>query len=192
MKVIIGTNPKAVVIWGRKVFVASAAILLLTACAEIGGEVDYTYTEDLPGAKNRPDHSGKQQTSIFGPDGIVLFGGKRSTSQAGVAIPVNSLLWRASLDTLSFLPLLSADPFGGVIISDWYTFPESSNERFKITVYILSQELRADGLKVSIFRQLRHASGDWVDATVKAGTMTQLENTILTRAREMHIALNAE
>ncbi len=183
-------NPRAVVIWDRKRIVALAAILFLTACA--GLKIEDDYVVDRPGSKDLPDHSGKPQGSVFGPEGFSLFGNKQAAPEAGVVIPVNSLLWRASLDTLSFLPLLSADPFGGVIITDWYILPESPNERFKITVYILSRALRADGLKVSLFRQMRHVSGDWVDTPVSDATATQLENSILTRARQMRIALNPE
>ena len=80
-----------------------------------------------------------------------------------VTLGVNSYLWHASLDTLSFLPLVSADPFGGVIISEWYVAPSSPNERLKVTVYIMDRSLRADGLKVVVFRQTRNGN-TWQDA----------------------------
>ena len=114
-----------------------------------------------------------------------LFSGSASNEQSG-AIGVNSYLWRASLDTLSFMPMQSADPFGGVIISDWYQDPAAEDERFKVTVYILDQRLRADGLKVSVFRQAR-SRGGWADAPVQAQTAADLENAILTRARQLRI-----
>lgn len=100
---------------------------------------------------------------------------------------VNSYLWHASLDTLRFMPLASADPFGGVIITDWYSAPEAANERLKVTVYILDRNLRADGLKISVFRQTS-TNGGWVDAPVNPDTATKLENEILTRARELRLA----
>ena len=100
---------------------------------------------------------------------------------------VNSFLWHASLDTLSFLPLESADPFGGVIISEWYVAPTSPNERLKVTVYIMDRALRADGLKVVVFRQTRAANG-WQDAQASADTAHKLEDSILTRARELRLA----
>jgi hypothetical protein len=100
---------------------------------------------------------------------------------------VNSYLWHATLDTLSFMPLQSEDPFGGVIISDWYTSPQTPTERVKVTVYILDRRLRADGLKIAVFRQTRN--GDtWADAQVSPETATKLTDAILTRARELRLA----
>jgi hypothetical protein len=87
------------------------------------------------------------------------------------------------------MPLASADPFGGVIITDWYSPPESVNERFKINVYILGRDLRADGVRAAVFRQLRDpASGAWIDAAIEQQTPTDIENAILTRARQLRIA----
>ena len=100
---------------------------------------------------------------------------------------VNSFLWRASLETLEFMPLDQVDPFGGVIITDWYSNPEAPGERFKANVYILDANLRADALKASIFKQTNQGGG-WVDGTVDADTARQIENAILTRARELWIA----
>jgi len=100
---------------------------------------------------------------------------------------VNSFLWRASLETLNFMPLAQVDPFGGVIVTDWYASAEAPQERFKANVYILDTNLRADALKTSIFKQTRSTSG-WEDAAVDADTARQIENAILTRARQLYIA----
>ena len=100
---------------------------------------------------------------------------------------VNSFLWHATLDTLSFMPLQSADPFGGVIITDWYSDPSNPNERMRVTVYILDRRLRADGIKISTFRQTHSADG-WVDAHVNPETANKLEDAILVRARELRLA----
>jgi Domain of unknown function (DUF3576) len=125
-----------------------------------------------------------------------MFGGgdrgqARAADRAGggaeAGIGVNSFLWRASLDTLNFMPLLSADPFGGVIITDWYSDATTPTERFKATVYILDTRLRADALNVSIFRQ-QQVNGAWADATVDADTEIQIENAILTRARQLRLS----
>lgn len=113
--------------------------------------------------------------------------GATTSSRSGEVITVNSYLWRASLDTISFLPLNTADPFGGVIITDWYSPPESPEERFKVTVYILDRELRADGLRVAVFRQTRGPNAGWVEAKVDERTGRNLENAILKRARQMRI-----
>jgi len=110
-------------------------------------------------------------------------GGTRGDAGGG-ALGVNAYLWRGALDTLSFMPLASADPFGGVIITDWYTPASSSGERFKATAYILGRELRSDGVRVSIFRQVLQ-NGQWVDAQVSPVTIGEIENKVLARAREL-------
>jgi hypothetical protein len=86
------------------------------------------------------------------------------------------------------MPLASADPYGGVIITDWYINPEKPDERFKCTVYILDARLRADGLNVSVFKQTKDAAGNWIDAPAAAQTETDLENAILTRARQLRLS----
>ena len=99
-------------------------------------------------------------------------------------IGVNSYLWRASIDTVSFAPLLQADPNSGVIITDWYTNPNSPGERVKLTVAILDQDLRADALRVAASRQI-FQGGVWINAPVAAATVQKLEDIILTRARDL-------
>jgi hypothetical protein len=138
----------------------------------------------------------KKPTGIFGEEGLSfspfgkgdgggLLGGGGTGGGGGVG--VNSYLWRASLDTLSFMPLASADPFGGVIITDWYTPKETPQERFKVNVYILGRELRSDGVRASVFRQQQQPD-KWVDVPVDEQTAVDLENAILTRARQLRIA----
>jgi hypothetical protein len=109
----------------------------------------------------------------------------RSTGEAGIG--VNAFLWRATLDTLSFMPLADSDPFGGTYATEWHSVAEKPDERFKVQVYILDTRLRADGLAVQVFRQTRDSSG-WVDASVDPDTAIQIENSILTRARQLRIA----
>ena len=121
-------------------------------------------------------------------DTIYLYGGPEKKDSQESGIGVNSFLWRASLDTISFMPLASADPFGGVIITEWYSPPEVQAERFKVTVYILGRDLRADGVRAAVFRQNRDSTGGWVDAKVEKKTAIDLEDTILTRARQLRIA----
>ena len=117
-------------------------------------------------------------------------GGGNSRPQADLAasqvttIGVNSYLWRASLDTLSFMPLLQTDSAGGVIVTDWYVNPQSPNERMKMTVTILDQDLRADALRVAASRQTNN-NGTWVDAPVRAATVQNMEQIILGKARDL-------
>ena len=158
-----------------RTFLLAAAAILLVACGNRGAEMVSTSTD-----------SGR--SGIF-----PLFGGgddeeeMASTPQLGV----NSFLWRATLDTINFMPLSSADPIGGVIISDWYAPPERPDEHMKVTVYILDRRLRADAVKVSVFRQVRGANG-WADAQTNPDTGIRLENAILSRARELRLASIAQ
>ncbi|EQB00135.1 hypothetical protein FHS51_002709 [Sphingobium wenxiniae] len=117
-------------------------------------------------------------------------GGSKERPKADLAaskittIGVNSYLWRASLDTLSFMPMVQTDSNGGVIVTDWYTNPNSPNERMKLTVSILDQDLRADALRVAASRQVNQG-GQWVNAPVEAATVQKLEEIILTKARDL-------
>jgi hypothetical protein len=120
--------------------------------------------------------------------GFLGLGHSKKVQTPDAAIGVNGYLWRASLDTLAFMPLASADPYGGVIITDWYVNPETPAERFKATVYILDTRLRADGLNVTVFKQSKDANGAWVDAAVSDQTATDIENAILTRARQLRLS----
>lgn len=99
-------------------------------------------------------------------------------------IGVNSYLWRATLEALSFMPLLQTDSNGGVVVSDWYANPNNPNERMKVSVTILDQDLRADALRVAASRQVM-TNGVWADAAVSAATTQKLEDVILTRARDL-------
>lgn len=170
--------------------VGGMLVLGLSACE--GSKA--VYPDRGPGMKKDremvdPANPGPRD-SLLGPDGLNIFGGggsSRNDGSSGGGVGVNSFLWRASLDTVAFMPLSSADPFGGVILTDWYS-PENPEERFKANVYIMSKQLRADGVKVSVFRQVRNKKGEWADANVSPGTVTELENTILTRARQIRLA----
>ncbi|ALH82768.1 hypothetical protein AN936_21095 [Sphingopyxis macrogoltabida] len=122
--------------------------------------------------------------------GLAGCGGGKERPRADLAasqvttIGVNAYLWRASLDALSFMPLLSSDSSGGVIITDWYANPQNPGERLKVTVSILDRDLRADALRVAASRQVSQG-GVWVDAPVQAATVQKLEEIILTRARDL-------
>jgi len=169
-------------------------VAVLAGCAP-GTQADYdSYPGSAPGdqrvgtegrAATKADV--KERGGLFGGDGLNIFGGEEKKEGPGSGIGVNSFLWRATLDTLSFMPLNSADPFGGVIITDWYTPPETSDERFKLTAYILGTALRSDAIKVSVFRQVNVGPNQWQDAVVELGTITSMEDAILTRARQLRI-----
>ena len=145
-----------------------------------------------PQQQRQRDRSG----TVTGRDGITIFGtgNSEAAQQAAAAasgsggIGVNAYLWRGALETINFMPLASADPFGGLIITDWYQPAGLTDERLKVHVLILDRSLRADGVQVSVFRQLRDARGDWVDEPVDTKTVSELEDKILTKARELRIA----
>jgi hypothetical protein len=117
----------------------------------------------------------------------VIPGSPKANAQqeADATLQVNKYLWRGALETLGFMPLASTDPFGGVIVTDWYSPPTTSGERFKLTAYVLGRELRADGVRVALFRQVRGDAGQWVDAPVNPTTAADIESKILARAREL-------
>ena len=173
---------------GNFALIVALVLPLLAACSN----AEYSY----PSPIRRNSDSGPSygygetrinQPSVFGDGG--LFG--RSNNQqggGGGGIGVNNFLWRASLDSISFMPLASADPFGGVIVTDWHSLEEAPNERFKVNVFILGRELRADGIKAAVFRQRREANGNWTDLPVDSGTAARLEDAILMRARELRLA----
>ena len=126
------------------------------------------------GSSNDADDANTGTTAIESTGGKVTLG-------------VNAFLWHASLDTLAFMPLSSADPFGGVIITDWYSAPDNLNERTRLNIFIRDRDLRADGVKVSVFRQVKGPGGNWVDAPVAPATGSSLENAILTKARQIRL-----
>jgi len=103
-----------------------------------------------------------------------------------ISMAVNAFLWRASLDTVSFVPLDIADPIGGVIATQWYSDTDNSNERIKLTIYIKDRRLRADAVSVSVFREIR-ASEEWVVAETNPETARLVEAAILTKARELRL-----
>jgi hypothetical protein len=156
-------------VWMRRAIVAGLAMSLAAAAGcSSGGKRTFQSQEEGGGFR--------------------IFGGGKGKNAPAPAIGVNSYLWRATLDTLAFMPLASADPYGGVILTDWYVNPEKPDERFKTTVYILDSRLRADGLNVAVFKQNRDATGSWIDAASSPQTETDIENAILTRARQLRLS----
>lgn len=165
----------------------SACILALAACSN---DLSSSPDQEFPGQSpyNSPSFQGPEGSLLGGEGGLSFFGGGNDApaAGAGAGLGVNAFLWRASLDTVSFLPVTSADPFGGVIITDWYSPADAQNERFKLNVYILDRQLRADGLRVAVFREVRTPDG-WTSAEVGEETAGRMEEAILTRARQLRV-----
>lgn len=168
------------------------ALLALSGCSSPGdGETQTYFPEKNQYGTYDPAPTSARQ-GVFGGNGLDIFGSgsKKKQDEGGGGIGVNSFLWRATLDTISFMPLASADPFGGVIITDWYTPQQTPDERLKLTVYILDRSLRADALRVSVFRQVRQNDA-WVDQAAAPNTAINMEDAILQRARELRMAAEA-
>ena len=168
------------------IFVASVSgLIALSGCGGVTpstAQTDPTNSQLYYGSGG----NGARHGSVMGDDSLFSFGrgNKDQDTGGGAGLGVNVYLWRGALETLSFMPLSSADPFGGVIITDWYQPPSGQAERFKATAYILGRQLRADGVRVQIFRQVQQG-GQWVDAPVSATTSADIENKVLARAREL-------
>jgi hypothetical protein len=159
-----------------------AALLACAACALLLAACD----NGEQGGPHRNEHQGREPGDTSG-GGLNLLGGggsKSAPTDQGEGLAVNAYLWRGALETLKFMPLASADPFGGVIITDWWTPPASAAERFKATAYVLTRQLRTDGIRVSLFRQVQQ-NGQWVDAAVDPAKPAELENMVLAKAREL-------
>jgi hypothetical protein len=164
---------------------------LLAACSEVP-------IEESPqpmGGTVRDQAQRERFGTITGGEGITLFssGGRAEEGGGGLGggIGVNAFIWQATLDTIDFIPLASADPFGGLIITDWYQSVDAPGERLKMHVQIRDSALRADAVRVSVFRQVRGEEGDWLDAAVEDTTGRSIEDHILTRARELRVASTA-
>ena len=173
------------------IFILSTLVFLNTCSLDNAEIVKAPIPEDLVIKRERERRERAGETAgdeTFLGDlfkGLTGFGDKKKTGGGGIG--VNAYIWRASLDTLSFMPLLSADPFGGVIITDWYSNSQTSKEKFKIVAYILGTELRVDAIKISVFKKIKVGDGDWVDIKNSQILQNKIEDAILTKARKYKI-----
>lgn len=159
-----------------KKYITLLLVCLLPACA-----VFKEGTADYP--KSREQLEEERIGKITGEDGLVLFGGNKKS--AGIeGINVNGFLWRAALDTVYSMPLISADPFGGTVLTDWYKLHDNAKERYKLNVFIIGAELRSDAIRVAAFKQ-KQSGGNWVDIDGGQELGKEIENKILLRAREL-------
>jgi hypothetical protein len=166
----------------KLIFLSIISSMALSAC----GYYEEYISDDHLGEKTMDEIDYSKRQTIFGAGGIDgLFSGTGNNQTEGGVLGVNSYLWRASLDTIAFMPVSSADPFGGVIITDWYAPKETPSERFKLNVYILDKALRADGIRVAAFRQVQDQLGSWKDAEIPNEAGTKIEDAILIRARQL-------
>lgn len=165
----------------------AASVVLLSLCAGCGwfkGGKD-----EIP--KNSQLELKESRGSLTGGEGLFSMGGSSDKAAPGSQIGVNSFLWRATLDTLSFMPLSTVDPFGGVVLTDWYEDPKTPGTRYKVNALILDRTLRADGIKITLFKQKAEKKG-WKDMAVAPSVARDLEDAILTRARQLRLTQSSK
>ena len=140
----------------------------------------------LSDAENRLKSGG----GLLGKKGGLSLGTKEGNNAvSSIGMPINPYLWKGSLETIGFMPLSSADPFGGIIITDWYSDGQTINERCKINIFIKGLELKTSNLKVNTFCQ-SFENNRWVDLPTSASQSAQLENAILNKAKRIKLAIN--
>lgn len=155
-------------------------LVILGVVSACGGEASYPKRVKGEAQAVYGDHE-----KAFGEDGLDIFSNKEEKQNVGLG--VNAYLWRATLSTVAFMPIISADPFGGVILTDWKASVDELDVRYKLNIYIMDKQLRADGLKVAVFKQEKDAKGNWQDTLVDGSLATKIEDSILTKAREIKI-----
>lgn len=165
----------------RTIFAITSSVLMLVGCS---GDMSAKPGQEVP--MGRSETRKRDFGNLFGEDFLVFGGPKKEGTPGMASATVNPFIWRASLDTIAFMPLASADALGGVIVTDWYTAPSSPHERLKVTIYVTNPQLRADAIKVTIYKQA-NKGGRWVNATADAASATEMENIILSKARQLRI-----
>lgn len=166
-------------------------LLMLATCSSLIGCTGGNFTDDDKDLLTKRERRYAGMDNMFGESLFTFGGDSGSSGGSGSGIGVNQYLWHASLDTVAFMPMRSADPFGGVILTEWYSPPESKNERLKVDIYIIDRQLRADGVRVSIHKQKLDGRGVWHDAFVDPESFKEFEDAILTRARQLKIHTKA-
>ena len=151
-------------------------IFVISSCSN-----NTSVTNPITGEKTNP--------GIFSKDaskGISLSEILNPQNRDGISANVNGFLWRASLEVLSIVPLVSTDALGGTIITDWYTNKNIKNQRIKITAFVKTSELRSDGIEIKVHLQTKE-NGLWSDTMTNEKLETQIENQILNEARLLRI-----
>lgn len=154
------------------------SLILLGACSNL----------DIEPPKN-PE---PEEVSILTgkPGGVKIFGSGSSENQSDDSMPVNALLWRAALDIASFVPLDDVDTFGGSIITEWHHLQTNTDQRLKLVIFVIGRELRSDAIKVQAHVQKRNGE-EWISAGRDESLGRNVENLILTRARELRANMMA-
>lgn len=152
-----------------------------------GCSMDLSPKDKEEAPASREDARKYMDGKFLGDDLLVFGDSKKYDPNKGGGMPVNRYLWKAALEVISFMPLASSDATGGVIVTDWYTPGDKPNQRLKMMISITDRVLRADALKVTMYKQVRGRHGEWVDSTVDASMSREMEDLILTKARELKV-----
>jgi hypothetical protein len=163
-----------------KVYKAIALTMLMTLIINCSG-----FKADTAAPKSKEEIEAARIGKLTGERGMVLFGSGVDEKRATDSINVNAYLWRATLDTVHSMPILSADPFGGTVLTDWYQKTPEANVRYKLNIFITGTELRSDAIRVTAFKQIKAGNGTWREAAINPKVALDVEDKILTRAREM-------
>lgn len=166
---------------------AASLSLMLAACAA-SPSVEQPGAQ--PGAPDAQTAASKEPEDIDTEATIWTVLGlakKESVKEPGpkTGRSVSPILWQAALDTLDFVKFASEDPLTGSIVTDWYSPPDKPNDRYRVNVFILSRALHSDSLAVTVDRQERSSNGQWAETTIAKQVETDLENAILSRARQL-------
>ncbi|MEK6734263.1 MAG: DUF3576 domain-containing protein [Pseudomonadota bacterium] len=169
-----------------KIFNLMILLALITACN--GMQVDRDYKDYHPQVGEDLRESKMKSIITKTDEPVIIYSNKKSSSETGTATGMaGSYLWKAAIETISFMPLISSDSNGGTIITDWYVSSESPNEEFKFNIFILSPELQIDSVKVTAFRQIRNSGGQWNAAPISKEIARNVEDNILKRAISMRV-----
>lgn len=172
----------------RRVNLLLGGALVLSVPSLLGGcGADLAPAEGQQAPLSREDARKNNFGKLFGDEFLFFGESKKFDSNVPMGVRVNPYLWQASLDVLSFIPLASADANGGVIITEWYSVPEKPGERVKITAQVNDRQLRADAVNIIIYKQIRTKTGEWIGAMVEPSVMRDMEDIILTKARQLKI-----
>jgi hypothetical protein len=153
----------------------------------VGCSMDLSPKEGQEAPMGREDTRKYDKGKLLGEDFLLFGTQKKYDPNGGGGMRVNHYLWQASLDVVSFMPLASSDAMGGVIVTDWYMSTDKPNERLKLIINISDRILRSDAVRVALYKQVKGRGGEWMNATVDAAVMRQMEDLILTKARELKV-----
>ena len=166
----------------KKIIPAFLVLLILSSC---GG-----FKLPKPGDARKTPASGKERAlkNLEEGRGISLgktFGGsKKTTYQFSTSNP----MWQATFDVIDFMPLVTVDYAGGMIITDWYADANTTNDSLKFTIRFLSNEIRADSLKIIIHKKTCKTQSNCIVKKIASKLEDTIRSQIMTKAAALEAA----